>query len=232
MSVHLLSSLDSPAPDSRTQEPAAPVEKTEAAREGGGFERALETAWSQAEAQQSEPVKKSLDDSIRDGIDKFESAQADAEAWEKSREARAELDSRYRGFNGDTGKTLDLFLQMADSLKADPLGSAQEIARAYLKASRYNLDTTPAKTEKADLPIDPKTGRPYSGQVLGRVIVDAMESATAERQTFEATAKQRARLKELWPNLSFDQAMERIRQVDRNLHTRDPQKPERTKNAG
>jgi hypothetical protein len=227
MSVIPLSAKDNePREGTTTYGPLAPEDRADA-----GADKKMDAVINDAlkhypddDAETPKVERKDLDTTLRDGLDKLETAQADQEAWTKSREARAELDTRYRGFGGDTGKTLDLFLQMADALKADPLGSAQEIARAYLKASRYNLDTEQPKAEakKADDPIDPRTGQPYSRRkVLDRVIEGAIESATSERETFEATAKQRARLKELWPNLSFDQAMDRIRQVDRNLH-KDP----------
>jgi hypothetical protein len=214
MSVIPLSARDNePREGTTTYGPLAPEDRADAGadkRLDALLHKTLEN-YPDDDAEAPKAERKPLDTLLTESLDKHEAAQADAEAWEKSKDARAELDTRYRGFGGDTGKTLDLFLQMADSLKADPLGSAQEIARAYLKASRYNLDTTPAKAEKPDLPIDPRTGKPFSGKVLDRVITEAMESATAERQTFEATKSQRERLKALWPNLSFDQAMNRIR---------------------
>jgi hypothetical protein len=150
------------------------------------------------------PQSKDLDGLISAGIDRYEEAKADAEAWEKSKDSRAELDVRYRGHGGNTAKTLSLFLDMADSLRSNPRQAALTIAEAYLKSSRYALDQTPEAKAKPE--------------GLDAVISDSIENATTEREMFENTKESRARLKQLWPHLTFDQAMDRFRNIDRRLH--------------
>ena len=221
MSVIPLSSVDPHTEAEKVELSDAKHTADKAAREASDarFDAAIEQATEHVE-KRYEPVKqeKDLDKLIERGLEKYETEKEDRAAFEKSREARQELDARYAKFGGNTAKTLDLFLNMAEQLQANPQGAAQQIAESYLKASRYALDLTPEKKERPQAEI--VNGERNTNKVLDHILEQSIEAGN-DRETFEATKDQRARLKQLWPDLDFSQAMERIRQVDRNLH-KDP----------
>lgn len=220
MSVQLLSSVD-PQPEEEKIERAAtaPPGSTDEARLDAVVAKAMESIPSayDDEDERAPSKKKSLDTLIGEGLDKHEAAIAERKSFAKSKEARAELDTRYAKYEGaSTAKTLDLFLDMADQLKANPREAGLNIAESYMRASRYVLDITPEAKAKPEVSVD-GYGRRESGQKLNDIIENA-QAAPAEKETFGATKEQRARLRQLWPDLSFDQAMNRIRLVDRRLH--------------
>ena len=152
-------------------------------------------------AEDSKPEKKSLDTLISEGLDKHEAAVEDRESFGRSKEARTKFDSRYSKYEGHTtAKMLDTFLNMAEELKRSPQAAAQQIAASYLRASPYALENTPKPKDKPEAFVD-AGGKRNSTKVLDAIIDDASETAPKERETFEATAKQRERMKQLWPEL-------------------------------
>jgi hypothetical protein len=105
-----------------------------------------------------------------------------------------------------------MFLGWAGELQRNPALTAQAMAESYAKASPWGLKDRAEKPQRDD---------PYGAHKLNDIISDAIDRASSEKQEFEATAKQRAALRELFPDISFSEAMDRIVKIDRDLH-RDP----------
>ena len=129
------------------------------------------------------------------------------------------MKSRY-GSEGDIGQTIDAFVKWGHYFKQDPQAAGNALAESYLRASKYSFNEQPDdKATKAEAYVDGH-GRRHSGKVLDEVIQGAIDSA-GEREEFVATTAQRQALKELFPALTFDQALRKIVQIDRDAF-RDP----------
>jgi hypothetical protein len=218
VSVQLLSSLDSP--DSRTdsvaQEPAAPVEKPET---GSGFEKHLESAWSQIEGQYKEPERKPLDEALNDGLKDYEKAVAEREAFDRAAETRQTFKERYKQHGADTKKTLGALIGWHDLFKTNPHLAGQKFAKSYLAFSGLEPEASKPK-EKPQAYIDPMTGNRDSGKVLEHIIQNAQESAE-EGDEYEITKEERAKLNEIFPGVPFDVQMQRLLEID-NRARKDP----------
>jgi hypothetical protein len=158
------------------------------------------------------PPRKDLDTLLSENMEKYETARAEEESFKASRESREELQGR-NGEQGDIGQTIDQFIGWWQAFKADPQGTGQRFAAAYMTASPYALSPR-EKKQKAEPYID-DTGRRYNGAVLNEVIDDALRSGD-ERKEFVATEKQRAALKEMFPGKTFDEALKTIVKIDRD----------------
>jgi hypothetical protein len=219
MSTIPLSAKNIPPEGTREYGPMAPEDRVDAgsnARLDSVIDKALEHMPDDDAVPTPKAKRKDLDTLISEGLDRHEAAVEDKEAWTRSKDARAELNQRYASQGADDAKTLKTFLHVADQLKKDPTSTAVALAESYMKASRYNLLKDTAQKPKPEARF--VDGKRYNGEVLDSIIENAMETAGTEREMYEATKEDRARLKALWPDLSFDQAMERLRQVDRRLH--------------
>jgi hypothetical protein len=185
------------------------------------FDKHLSAAFEKAEQDNSKPTDaeiggniaaepKGLDAKLRANFERAEAREAEEATFKASRAARDELRERYP--QGDTAKTLDMFLGWAGELQRNPALTAQAMAESYAKASPWGLKDKAEKPQRDD---------PYGAHRLNDIISDAIDRASSEKAEFQATAKQRATLKELFPGLSFADAMDRIVKIDRDMH-RDP----------
>jgi hypothetical protein len=130
------------------------------------------------------PPKKDLDSLISEGLDKHEAARNEEESFRASRDARDTLQRRY-GTQGTISETLDRYIGAAHALRADPQGTALQLAESYAQLSPYNL-IPHQKREKVEANF--VGDKRYSGNVLNSIIEDATENASSEKEAFEGTA--------------------------------------------
>jgi hypothetical protein len=161
------------------------------------------------------PPRKSLDETISEGLDRQEAAHAEEESFKASREARDELNSRY-GSQGDLATTIDQYIAWAKYFKESPQEAGQKFAESYLRASPYALKDHQPK-QKVEPYIDPG-GKRYSGRVLDDVLSNAIDKASSEKKDFVATAAQREALKQIFPGKTFDEALRTIVKIDRDAY--------------
>jgi hypothetical protein len=218
MSVTRLSERDQAPPEGQSHYSTPDVADRPGKTDESKLDAVIESAISKIPSAQDDeptptPKRKDLDSIISENLDKHEAAVEDREAWSRSKDARAALDHAYKGDGMDINKTLTLFADMADQLQMRPRETALAVAEAYMRASKH-VTTPEAKARPQAEIID---GRRYSGKVLDHVLEQAIESAPAESQTYENTKQVRERFKKMWPELSFDQAVERVRYYDQRL---------------
>ncbi len=219
MSVQLLSSRDV-EPD---RDGTVPYGATDHAKPGAVDNNALDNVVDAAldahyREEDPAPDSRDLDTIIGTAMDAAENREADAESFKASREARTELQDRY-GSQGNLGDTLNAFIGWAQAFKQDPQGAGQRFAESYLKASPYAL-TDRAEKPKAETYVD-GGGFRHTGRELDQILEDAIDSASEEKQQFVATAAQREALAQVFPGVSFDEAMRKVVAIDRDA-IRDP----------
>lgn len=105
-----------------------------------------------------------------------------------------------------------MVLGWTTELKKNPALTAQQMAEAYARATPWALTDKVEKPQRDD---------PYGAHKLNDIISDAIDRTSSEKKDFEATKEQRAKLKQLFPTLSFDEALKTIVRIDRDMH-RDP----------
>jgi hypothetical protein len=182
------------------------------------FDKHFAAAWDKAEQDNSKPTDaeiggqiiqpKGLDAKLKANFERSETLETERAEFNSAREARRELNERY-GAQGDIATTIDMFVGWADRLRASPGMAAQEMAEAYMRASPWAL-----RDKKETPPVDD----PYGRKKLDAILGDAIENASAEKKDFEATAAQRAKLKQIFPGMTFDEALARVVQIDREMH--------------
>jgi hypothetical protein len=188
------------------------------------FERAYAGAIDELERGQQTPrrSRKSLDDQLTDAMEPFSRdietgvplkaiKSDDAHEFDASKEARAELEHRYSEA-GDFGQTLGRFLHMAGMLRANPTMAAEQIATSYMRASPWGM--TPRKPDEYVGP-DWKNATP-----LDKIIRDA-QSAGKDAKDFQATTAHREALRQVFPTMTFDQALSEVVRID-TLLRKDP----------
>src|SRR5262245_3137524 len=189
------------------------------------FDRHFEKAFGEAEGRErtkAPPAKKSLDDLIGDVIAKHEGLEADEKAWADSRETRDTLNKRYEEHDATTAKTLNMYIGWAKEFRRDPVAAAQMFAQAYLGQSPYNLPEEKEKVKPDYSDLDWLTrSKAEANDKLNALLDHAVDRATSEKTEFADTAEARAPLKQMYPTLSFDAAIKKIEQIDRDAH-RDP----------
>ena len=154
---------------------------------------------------------KGLDAKLKANFERAEAQEAERASFNASRESRDELNERY-GKHGDIATTISMFVGWADELKRNPALTAQAMAESYARATPWALHDKVEKPQRDD---------PYGAHKLNDLISDSIDRATSDKKDFEATKGQRAKLKEMFPHLSFDEAMKTIVRIDRDMH-RDP----------
>jgi hypothetical protein len=184
------------------------------------FEKHFQSAWEKAENSKPTDAEvgghiaaepKGLDAKLRANFERAEAQEAERAEFNASRESRDELNGRY-GKNGDIATTISMFVGWADELKRNPALTAQAMAESYARATPWALHDKVEKPQRDD---------PYGAHKLNDLISDSIDRATSDKKDFEATKGQRAKLKEMFPHLSFDEAMKTIVRIDRDMH-RDP----------
>jgi hypothetical protein len=210
MSVIPLSAAN--APQSVTEPDAAP-ERPPGEFNHSACDKAIEDAMAKIEMQFEDTPNhgKGLDAHLTEAIAKYEAKVADEASFEASKESRDELNARY-GSQGDLSQTLDRFIGAAEAFQRDPQGAGLQFAEAYLKASPYSLNEKP-KAEPAKVEIDGH-GRRETGKRLNDIIQNAIDNAEGDKKEFVATVPQREALKRIFPDLTFDQAVAKIVQID------------------
>jgi hypothetical protein len=210
MSVIPLSAAN--APQSVTEPDAAP-ERPPGEFDHAAADKVISDAMAKYELQfKDEPNhNKGIDAHLTEATAKYDAKVADEKAFEASKESRAELNARY-GAQGDLSQTLDRFIGAAEAFQRDPQGAGIQFAEAYLRASPYSLPDTP-KAAPVEVEIDGH-GRRETGKRLNDIIQSAIDNAEGDKKEFVATVPQREALKRIFPDLTFDQAVAKIVQID------------------
>jgi hypothetical protein len=208
--INDIPSADEPLPD-------APLEKNTSFNHSG-FDAAFESAWKHFDGDEkvekrAKSSRKSMDQLISEGIDREEEKQADAEAFNRSGDVSREILDRYQRIPGATvAGVLDNSIAWIERFLNRVPGTADHFAQCYLTSSPYALRDGPEKKSEAK---DEKAGRWHR---LNDVIEKSIDRASTDRADFEATKSQRARLKKIWPDLTYDQQLARINQIDKDAH--------------
>jgi hypothetical protein len=183
------------------------------------FEKAFESAYDTVTKRDADAPKiaGSLDDLITSGLERQEADQEEREAFKRSREHRDELRSRY-GKSVSLGEVLKSFAALDEGFQKDPVGTADRLTSFYLTRPYGEIDRN---VQKNGSRVETKDQHPW--RRMDAIISDAQTTSAdaTDDDDLEATAEVRALLKKKYPELSFDQLVERVAQVDRDLH-RDP----------
>jgi hypothetical protein len=208
--INDIPSADEPLPD-------APLEKNNSFN-SDGFSAAFESAWKHFDGDEkveklAKSSRKTMDELISEGIDREEEKQSDREAFSRSGDVSREILDRYQRIPGATvAGVLDNSIAWIERFLNRVPGTADHFAQCYLTSSPYALRDRPEKKSEAK---DEKAGRWHR---LDDVISKSIDRASTDRADFEATKSQRARLKKIWPDLTYDQQLARINQIDKDAH--------------
>lgn len=162
-----------------------------------------------------------LDRALKVAVDHRASQETESDDFRQSREWRDALHRRYSG-RVAIGDLLDQFADWHEKLKADPRTAADAMASAYLEQPPYALPDATGRNERGP-PAVPEEGSP--DQKLNGILAAAIDrhhgTGDGEQQSFAASARHRAALKEMFPGMTYAEACRRVVMLDGDLH-RDP----------
>ena len=159
------------------------------------------------------------DDDVRSAIAEVGDTRSDREAFDRSRENREELAWRYP--DTKVGDLIKRFSGLHDDFKRDPMQAADHLARHYLAQPARFSKPKAREAEQPPAYLDEYGRQEWLRDQDAREAFRNAGHDRAENDAFKATAEDRAFLKKAFPQLTFDQAIERITSLDADL-TADP----------
>lgn len=168
--------------------------------------------WASIELDEPAPREAGLEAKLRAAEGKLAARETDSQDFHDAQEFRDELQSRYGGhvtLESFMGNTVHWIKQLRDNPYR-----AEELAAAYLETDPYIVRDGKEVESKSDADLTP-------GQKLNQILDDSIDKHMGKgdrhKSEFRATAQLRAEMKEIFPDLTFKEAMREALKADADL---------------